>query len=156
MSAKIDERDYKDFVSRLTQTFGDVTPALQEVAQIIVDSISENFDVGGRHGTGPYGGSEGATHTWKRSKRAIEQSGMTLLDTGRLATSITYSIGIDRKTIHIGSNVVYAAIHNFGGYNGRNRSVHQIARPFAVIQTEDIEDIRAALTAYYARRFQSR
>lgn len=50
---------------------------------------------------------------WPQSIRAVAEGGKTLIDTARLMQSITY-----RATDHgveVGSNVVYAAIHQLGG-----------------------------------------
>lgn len=195
-TGKLDDNSLSAFINTLHNAFGDVTPALTEIAQIIVDSISENFDVGGRHGAGELGGSNGATGTWVPSQRALGKipsryskkkgAGQTLQDTGGLAQSITYTIS--GQTIQIGSNKHYAAIHQFGGVINhpggtpyivmakkgekprahfikkdddyppgvKFTGAHQIpiiARPFAVIQTpEDTDDIKDALTKYYARR----
>lgn len=50
---------------------------------------------------------------WPESGRARTQGGKTLLDTGRLLQSITHEAGDDQAAW--GTNVVYAAIHHFGG-----------------------------------------
>jgi phage virion morphogenesis protein len=50
---------------------------------------------------------------WQPSQRAIEQSGQTLVDSARLRDSITHVAGSD--SVEVGTNVLYAAIHQFGG-----------------------------------------
>ncbi|MCS7069092.1 MAG: phage virion morphogenesis protein [Meiothermus ruber] len=50
---------------------------------------------------------------WKRSLRAQLEQGQTLSDTGRLRRSFTYRAN-DRGFI-VGTNVRYAAIHQYGG-----------------------------------------
>lgn len=50
---------------------------------------------------------------WKKSARAESEGGQTLSDTGRLKTSIDVAAGSD--TVQVGTNVVYAAIHQLGG-----------------------------------------
>ena len=52
---------------------------------------------------------------WEESERAKagERGGKTLTDTGRLQQSISWSA--DADSVLVGSNVIYAAIHQFGG-----------------------------------------
>ena len=81
---------------------------LQEVGVYLMSSIQRNFQEGGR------------PIRWKPSRRAIDQSGQTLRDTGRLANSITMRVA--EKSLKIGTNVKYAAIHHFGG--NINKTIH--------------------------------
>lgn len=50
---------------------------------------------------------------WKPSKRALKVHGQTLVKSGRLRDSITHNV--TETGVEWGSNVVYAAIHQFGG-----------------------------------------
>ena len=50
---------------------------------------------------------------WEQSARAKEEGGKTLLDRGHLRDSIHVVVGAD--SVEIGTNMVYAAIHQFGG-----------------------------------------
>lgn len=50
---------------------------------------------------------------WKQSWRAKLQNGQTLRDTGRLMNSMTHNVL--NNGVEWGTDVVYAAIHNFGG-----------------------------------------
>ena len=64
--------------------------------------------------------------------RAREEGGQTLTDTGRLRASITHRLGPDE--VVIGTNVVYAAIHQFGGQTPPRviRPKHKKALAFTV------------------------
>jgi phage gpG-like protein len=62
------------------------------------------LQLGFRESRDPYG--EG----WKPPRW---RAGKPLLDTGRLRNSFTYAI--TATGFHIGTNVIYAAIHNYGG-----------------------------------------
>jgi phage virion morphogenesis protein len=62
-----------------------------------------------------------------------------LIGSGRLKNSVTYrSKG---NTVRIGSNLVYAAIHQMGGKAGRNRAATIPARPYLVFRPEDPANI---------------
>lgn len=50
---------------------------------------------------------------WPPSLRALAESGQTLTDTARLRQSIVSRA--DRRGFEVGTNLVYAAIHQFGG-----------------------------------------
>lgn len=52
---------------------------------------------------------------WKASARAKAEGGKTLQDKGHLRDSYTYLVDIAGEYTEIGSNMVYAAIHHFGG-----------------------------------------
>lgn len=55
---------------------------------------------------------------------------LTLVDTGKLMRSIRHKVFYRRKYVAIGTNVEYAAIHQFGGRTGKRKSVKLPARPF--------------------------
>lgn len=69
---------------------------------------------------------EGAA--WKPSQRALAAGGKTLVDTGTLQNSL--SVSASRDEVSVGSNMVYAAIHQLGGKAGRGRKVALPARPY--------------------------
>jgi phage virion morphogenesis protein len=62
-----------------------------------------------------------------------------LIGSGRLKNSITYQV--QGNTVRIGSNLVYAAIHQMGGRAGRNRAATIPARPYLVFRPEDPANI---------------
>lgn len=111
-----------------------------QIRELLITSINRNFQVGGRYGNdNPFGG---GNTKWIKSKRAIRQSGMTLLDTGQMAASIRVQVKFEgnQLIIQMGSNKEYASQHQFG-YTKSNK-VKIPARPFLVIQNEDIANIR--------------
>lgn len=85
---------------------------------------------------------------WKPSERATLQNGQTLVDSARLRDSIGYEVTGDE--LSLGTNVIYAAIHQGGGKAGRNKSVELPARPFLGVSDQDqlsIDDIWGAAIA---------
>lgn len=73
----------------------------------------------------------------KKSKG--KSGGKTLQDTGTLRSSITYKVATGGMEVFIGSNLQYAAVHQFGGKAGRNLSTTIPARPYIGLNQE-IED----------------
>lgn len=154
-------------VPALAERLRDLRPVLREIGEIVRASVLRNFEVGGR------------PRRWKRSRRAERQAGQTLVDSGRLRQSIaTARPRITDRSLTIGTNVKYAAVHQFGARKGSfgarlvrvrshtrrsRRGVvyvkahrrYQIlpwgdipARPFMVLQKADVDDIREAVLAY--------
>jgi phage virion morphogenesis protein len=73
-----------------------------------------------------------------------------LIRTGRLKASIGWKVLGD--TIAVGTNLVYAAIHQFGGRAGRGMKVRIPARPFLGLTEEDRREAEALLLEWLSRR----
>lgn len=118
---------------------GELTAAIGE---LFVTSTIERFE----DGKGPNG------EAWKPSQRAEGKGGRTLLDKGRLRSSIVYESTPQR--VVVGTNVVYGAIHQFGGQAGRGRKVRIPARSYLGISEEDIAEARATMADFVAAGFK--
>ena len=75
------------------------------------------------------------------------RDGKPLIDTGALRGSIGELA--DNDTALVGTNIVYAAIHHFGGQAGRNRKVTIPARPFLMLTNEDKQDLMDDVQDYF-------
>lgn len=112
---------------------------------------------------------------WEKSQRAIDEGGKTLTDSARLKSSIAYEA--DGKSIRVGTNVIYARIHQEGfsgtqrvGTHKRSmsmafglklpspievivpafeRSMKMPVRAFLGFGPEDESDARALVTEYF-------
>ena len=97
-----DDRQVLSMLERLRrQLTGPMTPVMAEIAALIKSSVQENFIQGGR------------PDKWVESRRVKKDGGQTLVEGGRLRDSI-----IDHATAttaEVGTNLKYAAIHQFGG-----------------------------------------
>lgn len=106
--------DTQQTASQLAQVAGrmaDPGPALEKMGLLLIGSVLKNFKAGGR------------PIRWKPSKRARREGGQTLIDTARLKNSITRRVA--GKTLYVGTNVAYGAIHQFGGRIHKNVTVSQ-------------------------------
>lgn len=98
---KIEDEDLKRDFNRLIAGLADMTPVMRAIAGTLMDQTEENFARQGRP-------------AWLGIQpNPRRQGGKILQDTGRLAASITPSHGPDFA--QIGTNVVYARIHQLGG-----------------------------------------
>lgn len=134
----------------------DMTPLHKEIGEILVSSIGRSFRKGGRYNPSKEPDQyAGGSATWLKSARASEDSGVTLMQRGILAKSVTYRA--DARSVTIGTNLVYGAIHHFGGEAGRKidgkYSVTLPARPWLVVQPEDYEEIEQAALSFFERVF---
>lgn len=107
-----------------------LTPLLQDIRERMLLSIRMNFREGGR------------PIRWRPSRRAIAQNGQTLVDTGRLQNSMTGRI--EGHSIVIGTNVEYAAQHQFGV-----RAKNLVARPFLLVQDADVAYIEEVAQEFF-------
>lgn len=110
-------------------------PAFDEIGEHLVSTTTQRF----RTSVAPDG------ERWKPSRRVLENPGeKTLVLQGHLRQSLTHLASSDH--VEVGSNLVYAAIHQLGGDAGRGHAAHIDPRPFLGIDDDDeaeIDDILA-------------
>ncbi len=152
---------------------GDATPAFKGMGRVLLAGLQLRF----RSGVAPDG------TAWRKSRRVIESGGQTLRDKGNLRNSFSYVA--TNKSVTVGTNVIYAAIHHFGGtikhpggtrfviVNGEARFVknsfvgpvhgltkaHPIpmpARPILGASKSDIEGLLKTLQGHVEGRWRSR
>lgn len=100
VSITIDDNQLQAALQRLEHAGVDLSPAMRKIAGALHKATEDNFAAQGRP-------------RWTPSERAQKEGGVTLQQTGRLASSISTDYGSRHATV--GSNVIYAAIHQFGG-----------------------------------------
>lgn len=122
-------------------------------------SIQKNFDAGGR----PVKWAPLAAgtkliwlkrrKTWRTQKgnlskigRAAASGRIPLTDTARLRRSIRATVLANG--VMLGTNLIYAAIHQFGGQAGRGKKVSIPARPYLLFQDEDVQYFGRLLNGY--------
>ncbi len=182
ISIKIDDHEVTALLNKVQARAKRPTAFFKNVGMIVSKSVRHNFDVGGRYSA--QGSWRGGTRKWRmlsaqtllnalNGKRDFKKSGalsksgrrkaarrVPLNASKRLRDSITYKA--DSSGAEIGTNVIYAATHNFGAkdrvirpktkktlafpYNGRMIFAKKVkvtipARPFLVVQTEDLREI---------------
>ena len=76
------------------------------------------------------------------------RAGKPLTDTGRLKDS--FSTMYDNDTALVGTNIIYAAIHNFGGQAGRNRKVRIPQREFLTLTDDDKQALMDDVQDYFS------
>lgn len=121
VSITVDDSQLQAALRRLESSVLDMTPAMRKIAGTLAMVVEDNFEAEGRP-------------RWTPSQRASSEGGITLQQTGRLASSIVTDY--DAASVVIGSNVEYARIHQFGGQAGRGRKVEIEARPYLPVTAD--------------------
>lgn len=127
---RLDDEELQRYLNQLAEKTENLRPLMKNIARILEDSVEENFEQQGRP-------------RWEGLKKAtIEQRvkrgywpGKILQMRGELAASITSDY--DENSAVVGTNKVYAAIHQFGGKAGRNKQVNIPQRPFLKLTDND-------------------
>ena len=159
LQIKIDDIKIRNQLKHLQNKLHDMRPIMRETAAIIKNSVRRNFELGGRP-------------KWVLSGRVKRDGGTTLIRTGILQRSIQSHY--NSSTALVGTNLEYAAIHQFGGQTRAHiirardkkslkfsaggqtifrRAVHHPgsripARPFILLQDEDKAEILNTVKKY--------
>lgn len=143
VTLKINRQDYERADRVLANAIaGDTGELMDMLAEFVLSETLMNF----QHERTPEG------QAWQQSDRARQEGGKTLQDTRRLRNSYTY-IASD---IHaeIGTNVIYGAIHHYGGKTGRNHAIELPARPALGITLEMQREMDQMYTDWMGGLFQ--
>lgn len=134
----------QDMMTRLAKRAGDLSPVMRRIAGILHDAVEENFERQGRPGWVPL-----KPRTIRQRAKFGYWPGKILQRRGELAASI--SRRFDARSAAVGTNRIYAAIHQFGGQAGRGRKVTIPARPFLAVTDQDLGEIAAAIQNYLTK-----
>lgn len=111
LEVRYNDAEVQDMARRLGSALGRVNfqPLMEVIGQHLVTTTQLRFE----KGKGPDGAS------WPVSRRAQQGGGQTLMLTRRLYDSIAQDGPLaTAQNVEIGTNVEYAAIHQFGGTIG--------------------------------------
>lgn len=127
----------------------DLTPAFDEIGKTLSDRTLLRFERQRDPDGNPWTPHAPAT-VMRRALRGGSGTGSAqiLIDSARLRNSITHVAGRDR--VSVGTNVIYAAIHQLGGQAGRGGAATIPPRPFLGLDAADREDIPEILKRHLA------
>lgn len=114
------------------------TTLMETLAGTMANAVAQNFTDGGR------------PDKWEAPKH---RTGSPLIDTGMLKNSITEMS--DNDNAMVGTNIVYAAIHNFGGKikrvtsKGTKVEVEMPQREFLNLTEQDEADVLEDVQNYF-------
>jgi phage virion morphogenesis protein len=139
---RIDNKELQDYLIQLAEKTSDLRPLMRNIAGIMADSVEENFAQQGRPKW-----QQLAKSTIEQRVKAGKWPGMILqLSQGGLASSITSHY--DENSAVVGTNKVYAAIHQFGGKAGRGKNVEIPTRPYLKLGDSENTEILTEVKKY--------
>ena len=135
-------------VGQIATNVRHVERPLNQAAEYAVGSIKRTIFAGGR----PKKFAPHAPSTLRSRRKGRGRGGArVLIDTGRLVGSIDKTVTTDGA--RIGTNVVYAARQHYGYPGGSGRGhARTPARPYMLLQDEDIRKIGQLFGVHVARR----
>lgn len=140
-SFQMNLKPFKDALAGASVVLAQRQRMAESIGEMLVSSTQQRFE----DQRGPDGSS------WQPSLRTQAEGGQILVDSARLRNSIGYEASPD--LILVGSNVEYAAIHQYGGKAGRNLATEVPARPFLGITPEDMAEARRIMLDFIAGAF---
>jgi phage virion morphogenesis protein len=147
ISIRVNDQDFRAKLNTFGQRISP-PPMLRIIGAYMLGSVDRTFREGGSPAASwkPW-----APSTVKRfGKRAAGRK--ILIGSGRLKNSVTYRV--EGNSVFIGSNLIYAGIHQRGGRAGRNHSATIPARPYLVFRPEDPQNMVEACQTYIDKQAQ--
>lgn len=123
-------------LNRIVQKTENRKDLMADIAETMRLAVDRNFEDEGRP-------------AWLGLKYPNKSGRILQGESGDLRSEITVESNNDEAIV--GSNKVYAAIHQFGGMAGRNKSAKIPARPFLVLTPQDEADILQDVQDYFQR-----
>lgn len=174
--AKIDDKNSKIVIEGMQNSAKNMSKPMRKIANMLENSIKENFDVGGRYSSP--GSIMGGDKKWMAPKYPVSK-GKTLDRSGTLKNSIQGEGTTKEATVSTG--IVYGAIQNYGGKTKPHKIVGKHspkkklkfttstgsilfrssvnhpgskidARPFMVIQQEDIDIAKEMISNHILKK----
>lgn len=136
LSLEIDD-DVSEQLAAMMRRVADVEPVLDEIGGSQAAEVQNRFETQ----RGPDGAAWRGLSELTLAKRGGRAR--TLRDTGALYDSQVHQVS--DRTVSVGTNSVYGAIHQFGGQAGRGRKVTIPARPYLGLSEKGKAEILAIL-----------
>lgn len=142
-----DDRQVLDALQELSRRMDDMTPAMRDIAGVMADATERAFANEADPATGR------AWHPLMAStvKMRGGDAHPILQRSGQMAASVVTAYGADHA--EVGSNKVYAAMHQFGGVTAHNSMIPGKIippRPFLGLGEDDREEILNIVRGYLA------
>jgi len=138
---KLDNKEVESRLLDWVKRSENLRPLMKNIAGIMADSTEENFKEEGRPKW-----KDLSEKTKIARKKTGHYPGQILQVSGQLALSVTTQY--DDTSAVIGSNKVYAAIHQLGGQAGKNKKTTIPARPYLKFGEDDYQDILKCSNKY--------
>ena len=132
---KLDNKEVLTRLQELASRGENLRPLMKNIAGIMATATEDNFKNEGR----PDKWVDLSETTKKQRQKIGKYPGQILQVSGQLASSV--STAYDDNSAVIGSNLVYAAIHQLGGQTGKNKKTTIPARAYLKLTDDNFEEI---------------
>lgn len=143
IEVKVDTSGLSKLLRDIQVRAGNLRPALTKIAGEMAASTEENFDQEGRPRW------PNLSASTQKQRAAKGKTGKMLQVSGQLAASISQRVTEDSAIV--GTNKIYAGIHQFGGMAGRKRQTPIPARPFLKLTKSDVDLAEKILARYLTK-----
>jgi phage virion morphogenesis protein len=136
----------------------DLRAPLTSIGRVMRSSVLKNVMTGGRYEAA--GSWRGGNTRWQdlaestkaaRAKRGKWPGPILEVSEGGGGLMSSMSVSVGKDSVTVGTNKPYGGIHQFGGMAGPGRKVPIPARPYLVVQDEDIEDMTEILDRHISK-----
>lgn len=154
----VDDSGLKEAVAKLVANSRNARDAFDEIGSMLEASIRKNFEKEGRYNEVGESVWRGGNKKWPELRestvRQRAKSGRSahpiLSVSGQLKNSISYQA--TNGGVTVGTNLAYAAAHQYGTDKaGRSKNVTIPARPFLLVQDEDIDDSMSIIAVHLTK-----
>lgn len=128
ITLELDQRPVADALRGLMQHLDDLTPAMQDIGEYLTVSTKQRFQAGVAPSGAKWAPNTPLTLSRKKGSKPL------IGETKRLSTEILSHA--DRDAVEVGSNLVYAAIQQFGAKMGQFGRYSQLSRRTAYAPTD--------------------
>lgn len=131
---RLDDQAIGIALARLRQRLEDLSPALDEIGNSLATSTRHRFETQQAPDGTPW---EPSASAW--GKTSASETGKTLIDRGHLRDSITHQV--DGDQVLVGTNLVYAAVHQFGAKiepKGGSHLVFKVGDAFVKVSSVEV------------------
>lgn len=139
IAIQVNDAEVRQLLARLAERTSNLRPPMAAIGEIVVESVQRNFEEHRSPDGKTWAPLSDRYARWKSTKKGRNLSDILLLNRV-LMGSIHHRAERDR--VAIGTNIVYGAIHQFGGRTGRGHAATMPARPFLGVRDDDWVEIR--------------
>lgn len=112
ITVKIDDSEVRKALTELGRRMDDLTPAMQDIGETILESVQRNFEEHRGPDLVMWTRLSKKYEKWKTEKKGRNASDILILN--RILMGSINSRP-ERRQVTVGTNIKYAAIHQFGG-----------------------------------------
>jgi phage virion morphogenesis protein len=148
VTIKVEDAELQAKLAELIARAEDVSPALQEIGEVLVASTKARFSAEQSPDGTPWAANTEVTKQRKTNPKILTESGLL----GDLIQYQVRSVSGTARSVEVGSNRVYAAMQQFGGTKAEWPHLWGDIpeRPFLGVSTSDKESIMDILSNYLA------